>query len=107
MARINGVHNAGSTGMSGLDIDWSLGENFYKEVSSNSTITFSNIQDGKVVLLVIRNTSNSNITLTLPSGIYKDAYLDLTVPSLKENVYTFIRTNGKTYVSYVVGLTNL
>lgn len=84
-----------------LDINWAAGNVLYKDVAANSALTFSNVTDGKVVSFIIRNTSGATITLTLPTGIYKAADLDLTIETLKENVYTGIRSNGKTYISGV------
>lgn len=95
-----------SIAISVLNIDWSLGTVFYKDVAANSTFTFSNLIDGKVISVVIRNTSVANITLTLPAGIFRDTTIDLVVEPSKENVYTFIRSNSKTYASFVSKLTN-
>lgn len=85
-----------------LDIDWSLSHIFYKEVAANTTFTFSNLVDGKSISLIVRNTSGANITLTLPTVV--GASPDLVVPPAKENIYTFIRTAAKTYVSAISGM---
>jgi hypothetical protein len=86
--------------VSALDIDWSLGSVFYKSVSTNSTITFSNTQDGKVITFAILNTSGATITLTFPT-LVKDATFEVTVDASKENLYTFVKANSKVYASYI------
>lgn len=90
-----------------LNIDWSQGLVFFKTISANSTFTFSNVEDGKVITLSVKNTSASNVTITLPSGLWRDSSVDLTVEPSKKNVYTFIRENGETSVSFVSKLTNV
>lgn len=84
-----------------LDVDWALGNVFYKDISTSETLTFSNISDGQIITVIIKNTSGSPVGITLPVGIYKDPSLDLAIDAGKENLYTFIRSNGKTYVSYL------
>lgn len=86
--------------LSGLDIDWTLGAVFYKDIRENSTFTFSNVTDGKIVTVIIRNTSLVAVDVTLPD-LVKSAALALSVLPGNTNIYTFVRANGKTYVSYV------
>lgn len=82
-------------------IDWSTGDIFHKSISTNETFTFSNISEGQSICVIILNTSASAKTITLPAGIIKSDDLDLSVDSNKYNAYTFIRSNEKTFVSYV------
>ena len=97
---------APSISVSALDIDWSLGYCFYKDISVSSTFTFSNTVDGKVIVFSIKNTAASDVTVSFPAGIYRDSAIDLTVEAGKENVYTFIKANSKIYASYVSKLVN-
>lgn len=52
----------------GTEVDWSLGIQFLKTMTGNTTVTFVNTVDGKTISLVI----DGNFTLTLPSGIVVD-----------------------------------
>jgi hypothetical protein len=91
-----------------LDVNWSSGRVFYKSVSADSTFTFSNyngtVANGKVISLIIINTSGAAITVTFPSGIKVKSGFVLSVPAGQANVYTFIRANSITYASFVDGL---
>ncbi len=87
-----------------LNVDWSQGYIFYKEINANSTFTFSNELDGKTISLIIRNTSVSTVTITLPT-VVKEAGLDLTINASNYNVYTFIKTNTNIYVTAVTQMT--
>lgn len=83
-----------------LDIDWSAGNIFKKSVNANSTFTFSNVQDGKVITLVVENAGASDRTLTWPTPIYwPNGAAITTLTASKNNVYTFMRVDGKTYAS--------
>jgi hypothetical protein len=47
------------------DVDWSQGIQFPIPMTSNTTLTFSNILQGKAIMLVV----TGNYTLTLPTGV--------------------------------------
>ncbi|MDD3412420.1 MAG: hypothetical protein PHY47_00305 [Lachnospiraceae bacterium] len=101
------ISTYGSYTVTGTDIDWSLGNVFHKTITANTTFTFSNMTEGKVVSVVVRNSGAANRTIAFPSGIYKDAGIILTIIPGMEHVYTFIRVNGNTYVSFLSHLTNV
>jgi hypothetical protein len=81
-----------------LNINWASGNVFYKEIAADSTFTFSNVANGADISLVILNTSGASITLTFPTLIKKSNF-DNIVLAGKENVYAFIKSNGKVYAS--------
>ncbi len=89
-----------TTTLPALNIDWSLGYIFYKQISTNSTFTFSNLEDGKTISLIIRNIGASTCIITLPTTI-QSSTLDLTIQAGKRNVYTFIRSGSDVYVTSV------
>lgn len=99
--QINSINSGQDVAISALNIDWNLGTTFYKTITTNSTFTFSNVTNGKVISVIIKNSLGSNVSIVLPSGIYKTSSLNLTVSAGKTNVYTFIRSNSITYVSDV------
>ncbi len=92
--------------ISALDIDWSLSEIFYRDISLSSTFTFSNLVEGKCISIILTNTSGLTLTVSFPSGIYKEAGT-LQIAANSAAVYTFIRANSKTYLSSVTGLSNV
>lgn len=89
--------------ISALDINWALGDSFYKLISTNSTFTFSNVSTGQKTV-IIKNTSGASVTVTFPVGILKSGTLNQTILAGKENVYTFLYSNSKTYVAVVADM---
>jgi len=92
--------------VSDTTIDWSKGNIFYASLSANRTFTFSNTEDGRIVTLTIFNNSASTITVSFPTGMYKDSSIDLTVDAGKQNVYSFIKNGNSITASYVSKLVN-
>lgn len=80
-----------------LAIDWAVAEVFWKEVSADSTFTFSNLPTSKTILVIIKNTGASTYTMSFPTAL-KDATHTGTIAAGSEVVYTFIRNNSKTYL---------
>lgn len=79
-----------------LDIDWNSSEMFWKDVSSNTTFTFSNVGD-KVIIVVVNNTSGSAIIVTFPPALKPSSFTG-TVDAYSEVIYTIVSNNGKNYV---------
>lgn len=92
-----------SVAIPGFDIDWSSGRVFYKDVSTAPTFTFSNIADGKDIIVSVRNTGGSSITVTFPTTV-KDASFSGLVSAGRESIFTFVRYNGKTAATVVSDL---
>jgi len=86
--------------ISALNVDWSLGDTFYKDISTSSTFTFSNLANGKTIIVILKNTGASDITVTFPTSLKSGILYNIISPN-KENIYTFIRSNNKTYASVV------
>jgi hypothetical protein len=97
-----------SRSIAALDIDWTAGTIFHKSISGNSTFTFSNVTEGKVITVIIHNAGASTYTITLPAGIYKATTTapDLTLDAGKANIITFIRSDSKTYMSNISQMSN-
>ena len=91
------------TAISALDIDWSLGDSFYKLISTSSVFTFSNTVNGKTISVFIKNTGASDLSVTFPTAL-ASGVLNVVVSPGKENVYTFIKSNSKFYVSVVADM---
>lgn len=93
-----------SVSVSALNINWSLGNVFYKSISTGSTFTFSNVADGKTISLIVINTSGSSVNIVLPAGIKVRSGFSLAVPAGQANVYTFVVANSIIYATYADGL---
>lgn len=98
---INLAHKVPTFLNGSTNVDWSLNTIFYDIIAANKTYTFSNVSEGLIVVLTVKNTSGSTITLTFPTLLGSSTTLN--VLSNKENVYTFIRSNNKTYVTVLDG----
>jgi hypothetical protein len=89
-----------------LDINWNSAGIFYKDISANSTFTFSNVTEGKAISVILTNTGASSITITFPSGIFKELGA-ISIAASSAAVFSFIRANSKTYLASLRDLTNL
>lgn len=85
-----------SKSVSSLNIDWSTGFVFYKTVAVNSSFTFSNVEDGRVISLIVANNGASTITITLPSPI-QAVSKTFTILAGKSTVCTFVSADSKIY----------
>jgi hypothetical protein len=86
--------------ISASDIDWSLAPSHYKTLSANTTFTFSNIGAGQTIIVHITNTA-SNYTVTWPTVKWTGGIAPTQTIGAKTDIYTFSRSNGVTYGSYV------
>ncbi len=57
-----------TSALSGTVVDWDLGIQFEKTLVANTTLTFSDVQEGKTISLII----DGDYTLTLPTGVKGD-----------------------------------
>lgn len=85
--------------ISALNIDWSLGDTFYKTISSASTFTFSNDVNGKSIVVAITNSSASDRAVTWPGGVLADLNYDGTVVAGTTSLFTFVKIAGTVYVA--------
>ena len=107
------VHNAGlsvdgpykqvAETISALDVDCSTGNYFKKSISSNSTITFSNIpSSGTVCAFTLElSLTGSSTTITWPSSVYWNNDAGQTAPTLtdaRKHLFTFVTSDGGTTV---------
>lgn len=88
-----------------LDLDWGAYDTFYKDVAVNSTFTFSNISNGKSIVLAVRNSGASSVNISFPAGIIYNPASSLTVDPGEYSVFTFVRTNNLIFLSVIDGMT--
>ncbi len=86
-----------------LDIDWALSNQFYKTITANSVFTFSNLSNGECIRVVVAQDGTGGWTVTWPVGVLWSGGVApvQTATASKEDVYTFIRSNGKLYGSVI------
>ena len=82
-----------------LDVDWDSGEVFYKDISANTTFTFSNIRNGKHIMLLVTNTTAGAKFLTFPSAPFVSQNYSGSVASLGTTAFTIFRSNGLTFIA--------
>ena len=100
---IDGPYKQVAETISALDVDCSTGNYFKKSISSNSTITFSNIpSSGTVCAFTLElSLTGSSTTITWPSSVYWNNDAGQTAPTLtdaRKHLFTFITSDGGTTV---------
>lgn len=82
-------------------VDWDLSDNFYRTLTANTTISFTNNSDRKVITLALTNTA-SNYTVTWPGTVY---WPDGIGPMMSEgavtDLYTFVQLGGKVFGFFI------
>jgi hypothetical protein len=91
-----------TTTISASNVDWSASNSFYKALSANTTLTFSNAQDGQVITVTLLNTS-SNYTVTWPTITWAGGTAPTMVTGANYEVFTiyYNATAGAYFGSYV------
>jgi hypothetical protein len=89
----NDMRFASSNLGTGTDIDWSLADIFYStSLDANKTYTFSNVTDGRVIMLLVNQNSK---TITLPGG-----WTTIGTANIAGwNIYTFIKSTGASFAT--------
>ena len=100
---IDGPYKQVAETISALDVDCSTGNYFKKSISSNSTITFSNIpSSGTVCAFTLElSLTGSSTTITWPSSVYWNNDAGQTAPTLtdaRKHLFTFVTSDGGTTV---------
>ena len=94
----------GTQKVTGLDIDWSRGDTFYKEAKVASAMTFSNMDEGRSITLIVRSLNGVvPINITFPTIFKVTAWVNAVGPS-KYNVYSFVYADGKIFASQLTDL---
>lgn len=77
-------------------IDWSLGSVFTKTLAGNTTFTFSNLKNGRSILVVLDGSAGS-YTVTWPAGILWPGGTAHSMTATGVDIVRFTRINGVTY----------
>lgn len=91
--------------ISASDVDWSAATHFYKTLSANLTITFSNDTDAQTIIIKLIQGASA-YTVTWPSGVQ---WANTTEPTMsttagRHDIYTLVKINGVISGSYVQNL---
>ena len=100
---VDGPYKQAAETMAALNVDCATGNYFKKSISSNSTITFSNIpSSGTVCAFTLELTlTGSGTTITWPDTVYWNNDVGKTAPTLTDartQLFTFITSDGGTTV---------
>jgi len=77
--------------LSGTEVNWANGQVFTKTLSGDTTLTFTGVQTGMQINLVI----SGNYTLTLPTSV-KELNGASTYDGSGEHLISIVSTNGST-----------
>lgn len=78
--------------LTGTQLDWARDTYYYKSISADTTFTFSNLANGRVVVLKLATTGNYQPTW--PSGIEWPYGVAPVHPITAKVIYQFVRING-------------
>lgn len=88
--------------ISALNIDWESKNQFHKTITVGSTFTFSNDADGECIRVVLLSDSTGGYTIQWPAGIkWGSQAATQSMVADKAIVYTFLKSNGVIYASYI------
>lgn len=83
------------------NIDWSLSYTYYKTLAANTTFTFINDQEGKVIVVAVTNTAG-NFTAAWPAAVqWANSSQPVLTVGAKTDVFTFVKINGIIFGSVV------
>jgi len=86
--------------LSAYDLDWTVGEVFSITLIENTTFTFSNIIDGKTIVVAVTNTGD-NWTATWPWILWSGGTPPVLTVGAHTDVFTFINIGNTIYGSVV------
>lgn len=90
--------------ISASDINWSIAQTFSKTLAANTTFTFSNVTDGRTIVVAITNTAG-NFSVTWPTVKWTGNVAPTQTIGSKTDIYTFCRVGSVTYGSVVQNFT--
>lgn len=80
------------TVLNNTDINWT-NNTFEKDVSTSETYTFSNVQTGSSVVVILNNTGSSTVLPVFPLQVrWANSLVPTQILSNATSIYTFIRT---------------
>ena len=98
---LSGAYNLPASSITGTVIDWTLYNAFFKDISANTTFTFSNLVEGKTITVALRNTTGATVlTVNWPTAKVDPGYSGAINPG-KDAIFTFMRINNTTYLTAV------
>jgi len=89
-----GVRNV----IEGTIIDWSTANVYTKDVSLDQSFSFINDEDGKSISIILKNTSDSPVTVSFPGGLRKKTTLQNTLQPNTQSVYSLVKAGNNIYI---------
>lgn len=78
--------------LSGTSINWT-NNTFEKDVSTSETYTFSNVQTGSSMVVILNNTGSSTVLPVFPTQVrWANSLVPTQILSNATSIYTFIKT---------------
>lgn len=77
-----------------LDLDWLLGNVYYRDIAINSTLTFSNVIDGRTIMIELENTTGGDLIVTFPAVSWPGGEVITVVPANGSTVFSFFKINN-------------
>lgn len=90
------------TSVGALAIDWDTSNIFEKDISANSTFTFSNDTTGQTIIVKITNTTGGAVEANFPGAVqWQGGTAINSVPANTSNIYTFVKVGTNIYASVI------
>lgn len=94
--RIDSQLYGGEVAVSTSAIDWSLGAVFTKTLAANTTFTFSNLKNGRSILVLLDGSAGT-YTVTWPGGILWPGGTAHSMTATGVDIIRFTRIGGTIY----------
>lgn len=91
----------GTISTTGSTIDWSLGNNYEYTLTTGTTISFSNDENGQIISVALIQDGTGGHTVSWPASTKWKSEPTMTSTSGSTDVYTLIKINGTVYGSYI------
>ena len=79
-------------------IDWSTANVYTKDISSDQSFSFINDEEGKKISVILKNTSDSPVTISFPGGLRKKTTLQNTLQPNTQSVYSLVKAGNNVYI---------
>ena len=87
-----------------VTMNWGSAGYFYGTMAGDTTLSFSNVNDGRTVFAIFKGHASTGYTITFPTMIKNSAFTG-SVKSNQYNVYTFTRQGGNIFATVVEDMT--
>lgn len=93
--------NTPSTVPAAFALDATVSNTFEKTITADAVFTFSNVPDGKSIVLVVLNSGGSDHTVTLPSAKWPSGNPQTDIVAGQRNLYSIVNVAGTYYINVI------